>query len=170
MMKVLKAIDRAYRFLLKVIMAALSVVMFALVITTTWQVLSRYLSGSPQMWPTDVATYGLVFLTFMGMGLLLRDDGHIRIDIVYLKLPETAKRVLDTVMDLIGVVTLVTVTYFAFKLDASYYQKGTFLVGSVFNMPKHLIFTFVPVGLAITAIEFMRRVVLDISGFFKKPE
>lgn len=170
MMKVLKAIDRAYRFLLKVIMAALAVVMFALVITTTWQVLSRYLSGSPQMWPTDVATYGLVFLTFMGMGLLLRDDGHIRIDIVYLKLPATAKRILDTVMDLIGVATLLTVTYFAFKLDASYFRKGTFLVGSVFNMPKYLIFTFVPVGLAITAIEFIRRLVLDIAGFFKKHE
>lgn len=169
-MKILKAIDKAYRFLLKVITAALAVVMFALVCTTTWQVLSRYLSGSPQMWPTDIATYGLVFLTFMGMGLLLRDDGHIRIDIVYLKLPETAKRILDTVMDLVGVITLITVTYFAFKLDMSYFRKNTFLVGSVFNMPKYLIFSFVPVGLAITAIEFMRRLVFDVIGFFKKPE
>lgn len=169
-MKILKAVGRAYRFLLKVITAALAVVMFALVLTTTWQVLSRYLSGSPQMWPTDIATYGLVFLTFMGMGLLLRDDGHIRIDIVYLKLPETAQKVLNTVMDLIGVLTLLTVTYFAIRLDVSYYRKSTFLIGSVFNIPKHWIFAFVPAGLAITAIEFIRRLVLDVIGLFRGTE
>lgn len=120
------------------------------------------------MWPTDIAAYALVFLTFMGMGVLLRDDGHIRIDIVYLKLPRMAKLILDAVMHLIGVVTLITVTYFAFKLDISYFEKQTFLIGSVFYTPKYLIFSFIPIGLAITAIEFIRRFVLDIMAIAGK--
>lgn len=167
-MKFFKAIAKAYNLLLKIIMALLSIVMFALVLTTTWQVLSRYIGGSPQMWPTDIAAYALVFLTFMGMGVLLRDDGHIRIDIVYLKLPRMAKLILDAVMHLIGVVTLITVTYFAFKLDISYFEKQTFLIGSVFYTPKYLIFSFIPIGLAITAIEFIRRFVLDIMAIAGK--
>lgn len=169
-MKILKAIDRVYTFILKIISALLALVMFALVCTTTWQVLSRYLSGSPQMWPTDLAAYGLVFLTFMGMGILLREDGHIRIDLVYLKLPRLAQKILNTVMDLIGVITLITVACFAFRLDISYFEKNTFLIGSVFNIPKYMIFSFVPLGLAITAIEFIRRLVKDIVLFFRDDE
>ena len=169
-MKILKAIGRAYDFLLKIILALLSIVMFGLVCTTTWQVVSRYVTDAPQMWPTDIAAYGLVFLTFLGMGVLLRDDGHIRIDIVYLKLPRLAKQILNAVMHLIGIVTLVTVTYFAFKLDISYFEKETFLIGSVFYTPKYYIFSFVPVGLAITAIEFIRKFILDMVGIFKKPQ
>lgn len=168
-MKILKAIAKAYEFLLKIIMALLSIVMFGLVCTTTWQVLSRYVTDAPQMWPTDIAAYALVFLTFLGMGVLLRDDGHIRIDIAYLKLPRKVQQIMDTIMHLIGVVTLITVTYFAVRLDISYLQKNTFLIGSVFNTPKYLIFSFVPMGLAITAIEFIRKFVIDLINLIKKP-
>lgn len=167
-MKILKAIGRAYNFLLKIITALLSVVMFMLVLTTTWQVLSRYIGGAPQMWPTDIAAYALVFLTFLGMGVLLRDDGHIRIDIVYLKLPKKAQRILDALMHLVGAVTLIIVTYFACKLDISYFEKKTFLIGSVFYTPKYYIFSFIPIGLAITAIEFMRKLVSDLAALFRK--
>lgn len=169
-MKFFKAVGRGYRIFLKILTALLAAVMFILVCTTTWQVLSRYICNSPQMWPTDIATYGLAFLTFIGMGVLLRGDGHIRIDIVYLKLPDLAQKILNTVMDLVGVITLVTVAYYAFKLDLSYYQKSTFLIGSVFYMPKYIVFSFVPIGLTVTAIEFIRRVVLDIAAFSKKTE
>ena len=169
-MKFFKLIDQIYRGFLKVLMALLAIVMFALVITTTWQVLSRYFSHSPQVWPTDIATYALVFLTYIGMGILLREDGHTRVDIVYNMLPHSGKYILNIVMDIIGIATLCTVTYFAVKLDISYFQKDTLLIGSAFYTPKFIIFSFIPIGLAVTAIEYIRRLVMDIIELIKKPE
>ena len=141
--------------------------MFALVITTTWQVLSRYVGGAPQTWPTDIAAYGLVFLTFIGMGVLLRDDGHICVDVLYTRLPRLVQCILDIIMDFIGVATVFTVTWFALKLDADYAAKNTFLIGSVFYTPKVYIFTFIPVGLAITGIEYIRRLIKHVLRLVK---
>lgn len=165
-MKILRAVSRAYSFFLKIITALLAVVMFTLLCTTTWQVLSRYATDSPQTWPTDIATYGLVFLTFIGMGVLLRDDGHIRVDVLYMKLPKKAQYILDIVMDIVGIATLAAVTYFAVKLDIGYWEKDIFLIGSVFYTPKVYIFSFVPFGLGVTCIEHIRRLVLDIMRPF----
>ncbi len=162
-MKAFQVIDKIWSWILKVISALLAFVMFALVCTTTWQVLSRYItSGSPQMWPTDIASYGLVFLTYMGMGILVRGDGHTRVDIVYTHLPDVGKHILDVVMDLIGVATVWVMAYFTLKLDINYAVKNTFLIGSVFNVPKYLMFSFIPIGLVITGVEYVRRLVLDI--------
>ena len=159
----MKAIEKGWNIFLKVLLAAVAVVMFALVITTGWQVLSRYVAQKPQVWPTDIATYALVFLTFIGMGILIKEDGHTRVDIVYLKLHPKAQKGLDIVMDVIGVITLAVVTYFATKLCISYQQKNMFLIGSVFRMPKYIMFSFIPIGTAVSTIEYIRRLIKDIK-------
>lgn len=161
-MKLLHWIGRVYAWILKLATALLAIVMFTLLCTTTWQVLSRYVCEAPQTWPTDIATYGLVFLTFIGMGVLLRDDGHIAVDVAYMRMPLKCQRVLDVAMDVVGVVTVLVVTYFAIQLDIDYYTREIFLVGSVFYTPKAYVFSFIPIGLTITAIEYIRRLVLHV--------
>jgi TRAP-type transport system small permease protein len=71
------AIDRyvvlTVQWTLVLLLTLMSVVIFA-------NVVLRYVSGSSIVWAEEVARYAMVWLTFLGMGLVFRIGGHIAIE------------------------------------------------------------------------------------------
>ncbi len=44
------------------------------------QVVMRYVLNSPLSWPEELARYLMIWATFIGAALLVREDGHVRLD------------------------------------------------------------------------------------------
>ena len=49
---------------------------------TTVDVIARYAFNSPTLWADEIASYLLIAIVFLGLAPNVRDDGHIRIDVV----------------------------------------------------------------------------------------
>lgn len=78
---------------LRNILAAVSIVLFAvLVITTSWQVISRQILNAPSTWSEEFAKICFVWLTFLGSAFLFGERGHIAVDFLACKLPMGGQR------------------------------------------------------------------------------
>ncbi len=105
----LAAVDRRVvwinRALMIAALAAMSVIVFA-------NVMLRYLTDESIVWSEEVARYLMIWLTFLGVGPVLRLGGHIAIDSLQEALPPGAARVLRAaVVGLVGLLCLVVIWY-----------------------------------------------------------
>lgn len=76
-------------------LAELSVVI--LIVAMVYEVVARYIFNAPTEWAFDIAymSSGIMFL--LGVAWVLREDAHIRIDIVRNKMPERVKNIIEGV-------------------------------------------------------------------------
>lgn len=83
----IEAFDRGLcavnRRLVIVLLAAMATMVFA-------NVVLRYTTGYSILWSEEASRYAMVWLTFVGAGLVLRYGGHIGIDTLQEKLPRHA--------------------------------------------------------------------------------
>ncbi len=129
------ALDRALAGLL----IALTVVM---VVTVTWQVITRYLLNSPSSYTEELATYLLLWISLLGAAYALRQRAHLGIDVVMARLAPRARRrarvVSYAVVALFCLVALVV--------------GGGILVGVTFELGQRSAAFQIPVGYVYLAL------------------
>ena len=67
-----------------------------------WEVFSRYVRNEPTTWVTEIATYLLVAVAFVGLAAAQRADAHIYVELVVDMLAEKRQRQLKVVTNWIG--------------------------------------------------------------------
>ena len=70
----------------KVLAKLLVVLMSVMVITVSWQVVTRYLLNSPSSYTEELATYLLIWISLLGAAYALRVRAHIGIDVLVRRL------------------------------------------------------------------------------------
>ena len=76
----LNIITRIKSFLDKFLFSICIVIMTVLVIDVSWQVLSRYLLGSPSLFTDELARFLMVWLTFLGGAYMFGSDSHLSVN------------------------------------------------------------------------------------------
>lgn len=135
----------------------LSVVCMTLILLlVVGQVVMRYVFDSPLTWSEELAVYGMVYLTFIGSVMAMRDKEHIDVNIVYEFLPERFKRVFRIFSRLMTSIFLLVVIFFGFQLTFE-----NFKVASVATkIPMAYIYGVIPVcavGMLYYNLKMMKK-------------
>ncbi len=83
----------------------------ALVIILMTQVVLRYVFSSPLFWAEEISVQLMVFITLIGMSLLLKARGMISIDMIIGALPVRMKNGLILVLQIIGLAVIAFFSY-----------------------------------------------------------
>jgi tripartite ATP-independent transporter DctM subunit len=67
-----------------------------------WEIFSRYVRNEPTTWVTEIATYLLVAVSFLGLAAAQRADAHIYVELVVDMLAEKRRQQLQVVTNWIG--------------------------------------------------------------------
>lgn len=134
--------------------AGVMVIFMALVVS--YSVVMRYLFTRPPIWVMQVSEYMLLWITFLGAAWLLREGGHIRVDIVTSHLSEKAQRVLGIITSAIGVVVCLVMVWFATLTTWSDFQMGV-VEDKVMYIPKAPIMSIIAVGSLLLFVQFVRN-------------
>ncbi|HLT90852.1 MAG TPA: TRAP transporter small permease [Woeseiaceae bacterium] len=86
MRAVVNAIDRIFRGLLALLLAVM-------VACVTWQVVSRYVLGSPSSWTEELARFLLIWIGLLGGAYAYHVKMHLGLDLLSQKLSPGARRV-----------------------------------------------------------------------------
>lgn len=73
----------------------------ALVIVVVWQVFTRQVLDAPSSWSSVLARYIFVWLGLAGAALVFGERGHIAVDFVVRKLPNSIEKALSVLVQLI---------------------------------------------------------------------
>ena len=134
-----------------------------LLVFTNYEVVARYLLNRPLAWSLEIIEYGLLYLTFLGAVWLLRDEEHIRMDIVIERLRPSVRAWLNIITSAIAAIGCLIVTWYGVTACWGFYQKGQYFAAYL-EPPKWVIVGIVPIGTFLLFIQFLRRT----YGYFKR--
>ena len=72
--------------------AILVTLMIVMVVTVSWQVVTRYLLNSPSSYTEELATYLLIWISLLGAAYALRVRAHLGIDVLVRRLRKDRQR------------------------------------------------------------------------------
>ncbi len=83
------------------LLGTISIILFAiLVCVTAWQVFSRQVLNAPSTWSEELSKILFVWLAFAGSAFLFGERGHIAVDFLARRLPVTAQRILQVIVQI----------------------------------------------------------------------
>ena len=112
MIPVLRRVDDAIG---KAEMAFCMLCMGVVVVSTALSVLFRYVLQSPLLWANDAGALALVWLTFVGASMLLKEGGHVAITGLVNRLPPKGLLVAGLFAALVIGASMVTIGWFAVR-------------------------------------------------------
>ena len=138
-------LERIVKGFNKVLVFIASVMMTGLMIIVCVDLTLRYFFNSPLLWGTEVTEIMLLYITFLGMAWVFKEDGHVVIDVFTSQVTGRKKKILNGVSYfLVGIVAAVLV-YYGFYTVYDHFRRGVFNP-TVIETPIWLIIVVIPVG------------------------
>jgi TRAP-type C4-dicarboxylate transport system permease small subunit len=134
--------------------AALGTLLFvAVTLVVCAEVLLRYGFNRPITWVVEISEYALLWMTFLGTSWVLRNGGHVRVDILLQFLSVPALRVCGLASSLLGALT--TLVLFVFGVDATWtaYMRGAFKPTGT-DVPTWIVLIVIPLGSLLLFFRF----------------
>jgi C4-dicarboxylate transporter DctQ subunit len=118
----LRALNRALEHAEKTVAV---VTMAATTCITFLQVVSRYGFNRPLTWPEELSTLLLVWMTFSGAGILLRQHKHLEIDLFFKYFPKKLQMITESIIYFLLLAFSVAMIFGGYKLQALQSQHVT---------------------------------------------
>ena len=136
----------------------LSAMMAYFVFATTMQVIARFVLKIPMPWTEETARYVQIWMTFLGCAYAAKKGTHIRVDILEGALKKNGKyvRYLSVIIFLAFTVIM---TYVGINLCRGMIAKPQY--SSVLKMRMIFLYLALPVGMALTAIRTVQKLIKD---------
>ena len=123
-------------------------VMLALVLLMSANVLLRYLFSVGSVAAQELEWHLMSPIVLIGMAYALLHDGHLRVDLIYVKLPERARLAVNLAASLIGIVFSGLVIYLAWKYVLQSYAIGEGSPDPGGLSYRYVLKAFIPLGFA----------------------
>ncbi len=124
-------------------------------------VIMRYFFNRPIVGADEVTGYLLLYVTFLGTAWLLKDEGHVAVDFVVLKLQLRKQIFLHVVTSILGVIISAALVWYGSKVTWKSYITHAYM-GTILEIPKAPILVLIPVGSFLLLIQFIRRTFVNI--------
>ena len=134
----------ANRWALIALMAAMAVLVFA-------NVVSRYLLNYSIIWVEELTRYMMVWVGFLGAGLVLRLGAHIALDALQDLLPERAAQVLRAAIVALLALTFAAMTWLGIRYAAFAWDQET----PVMNWSTGAVYLAIPIGSALLLVHLL---------------
>jgi len=115
----------------------------------------RYFFSNPPIWVAQTTEYALLWIVFLSTTWLLRERGHVRVDIIYTRLTKGTRRMLDAVMYSIAGAACAVVFLFSVLYTQDCYVNCVTDVRAV-TVPKWSVFLVIPVGAFFLTVQLFR--------------
>jgi C4-dicarboxylate transporter, DctQ subunit len=123
---------------------------------TCADVILRYCFNRPIHWMLEITEYIVLYIPFLGAALVLKENGHIRVDILISRLSERKRCIMDIVASFIGGVIMSTYIWFGGQVTWEFYKRGVPSLESL-KTPMFLILMIIPIGGFFFAVQFFRQ-------------
>jgi C4-dicarboxylate transporter DctQ subunit len=156
LMKVLAWLGKLFDLIniLMVIVTAILIVGLTFIVGA--DITLRYCFAMPLGWVKEISEYILVFLGFLVAPWILKQEGHVKMDLVLNHLSPKSQRIVNIITSVISMMVVLTVAWFSLRVIVDFYRTDL-LTPSVLELPKWILMTPILLGALLLAIQFMRR-------------
>lgn len=154
----LRKFDAAIVFLTALLVGVLMLVMCG---ATLAGVFARYLLNDALPWSEEVARYAMVWLSFLGGGLVFRYNGHIAIDLLVTKIrSDIPRNLVIGAAHLVVVAFLLVLVWYGYSLT----MRGNNMTTAALRLPMSVPYAAVPVGAIMMIYHLIAAKATSLSG------
>lgn len=138
--------ERVYKFSIYLLLFLVSVMVLSVCI----QVINRNSLQFSLFWLDEIARFSLVWATFIGASIALKDKELIALDLISNRLSSKAKKVFDLIIEIIVFLFILVLFYYSIKLmfDPSVLDQRS----SALRMPQSFVYLSIPVSMLFMAV------------------
>jgi C4-dicarboxylate transporter, DctQ subunit len=149
------ALAALYRRLLEAPAVVAGVLLTAMAAGIVFDVVARNLGLQPPAHTLTLTEYGLLYVTMLAAPWLLREKGHVHIELLIAAVSPRTRFWLTRVVYGLCVLTCVVIFWFALEVTIDQWQRHVTDVRS-FDMPRWLLRASMPLSFGLMTIEFGR--------------
>ncbi len=143
---------------------SVGVAAFLIGVFVTYEVLIRELARQSEAWVTEVTTYLMGYITFVGAAYALYEGAHVAVDVVVKQVPAGTRRLLRIVSDGVVIAVLGALTWLSAEFWWEAWSTGE-RSPSLLSVPLWIPYLFFTVGMAwllftqiaLSTLAFLRR-------------
>jgi len=145
-----------YRLVLQAFAGVAAVVLGAMALAVTFDVLARNLGWGNTGWVVELTEYSLPVATLLVAPWLLHRNEHVRLDVVLVLLPKRFALVLERGADVLGILICAVFVWFSVVLIFDSARLGSMVVKTL-SIPEWWQYALIPLSFSLLAVEFARR-------------
>lgn len=130
--------------------------LLAALIAVCLDVVMRYFFNSPIPGVLQFSEYILLYIPFLAAAYVLREESHIRIDIVLNRFNPRGQSKINLVTSLVGFLVLLILSYYGFDVTFDYFQRKIPTL-KYYKIPEYLVIMIIPFGCLLFGLQFLRR-------------
>ena len=142
------------------IILALGVILMA--VNTCVNVIARFVFSEGLFFSGEINRILIIMITFAGIGYAARHGRHIRMSAIYDLLPHKGRKFVMIVISLFTAAVMFFLCYFAMVYILDTFERGRVLPALQF--PIWIIYVWVPIGLAITGIQYFLTAITNLRA------
>lgn len=137
-------------------LAALGIALFvAVMLAVCAEVLMRYHFNRPIAWVVELGEYALLWITFLGAPYVLRLGGHVRVDILLVRLSAAWRRRCGLASSASGALVSLVLLVFGANVTWTAFVRGSFKPTGI-DVPTWIVVSVIPIGGALLFLRFLR--------------
>jgi C4-dicarboxylate transporter, DctQ subunit len=148
-------IAAGWRRLLELLAVIAGVLLAAMAVAIVVDVVVRNLGLQPPAHTLTLTEYGLLYVTMLGAPWLVREKGHVYIELVTAAVGPRTRFWLTRVVYALCVLTCAVIFWFSLKVTIDQWQRAVIDVRS-FDMPRWLLTASIPLSFGLMIVEFAR--------------
>ena len=156
----MRPLIRAWDALVTLMALIAGLLLVWLMVSVVASVTLRNLGIQPYAWLFTSAEYALLYMTMLGAPWLVRERGHVHIELVTAALPETARHLVSRAVAALCVLVCAILAWKGADLFLTNIARNDFDVRAYFY-PRWLLTITFPIAFTIMAVEFGRFVFGD---------
>ncbi len=115
------------------------------------------------MWTVEISEYLQIYFVFLSAAWVLRQKGHVTLDIVVRLFGPAGKKACAVVTDMLGFAVATVLCIFSGIMTYEQMFLGIPVIKAL-EVPKWLVILPIPLGMLLLAIEFAVEFIGDIRG------
>jgi C4-dicarboxylate transporter, DctQ subunit len=155
-MKFLARLGRLFDYLNIAMVVISAILLIGLTFIVGADITLRYLFNKPLGWVKEVSEYTLVGLGFLVAAWILKDDAHVKMDLVLNKVGSRTQTMMNIITSGISTIVVLITTWFTLRVIVDFYRTKL-VAPTVLEPPKWILLTPIFVGCFLLAIQFIRR-------------
>ena len=143
-----------------------SALFIAIGFIVSYEVIMRYLFNSPTIWVNEVSRFLQIWATYLALTYSFHKQDFIRITVIYDRLNENGKKILDFISFIFILIFSSFVVYFGWLIAYDSLKVGR-TSSTILDVPSFLTELAIPLCFAFLVLRVILEVITYIRNFIK---
>lgn len=155
-MKLLKKDKTIFDSTLNLSALLAAVLLIFMMILVSAEVVMRYFLGNPIEGAVEITEYTLAWITFLGAAWVLKREGHVKMDLLLIRLNPRNHNIITFITSIIGAIACLVVTVYGVINVWNQFQTG-YRLATVLEPYAFIVLSVIPVSCLLLFVQFVRR-------------